>query len=204
MTRPDNGPGRRLIRREIEAFLFFIPRFMPGRTGGFLRRLFFKSRLRRCGRQVSVGEGVWIKGFENICLGDHVGIGPFCSFLAESYGKESFISVGDAATFNAGVMVNADVGGTIRIDDDVMVGPYAVIRASGHRHDRTDIPIRDQGHDTGTIAIQKGAWIGAHAVILPGITIGENAIVGAGAVVTRDVRALEVVGGVPARSIKDR
>ena len=63
------------------------------------------------------------------------------------------------------------------------------------------------GHVTnsipGNILIKKGAWIGARAIILPNVTVGEGSIIGAGAVVTKDVPPYTVVAGVPAKKIKD-
>ena len=91
----------------------------------------------------------------------------------------------------------------IIIEDKVLVGPNAVMRASGHRYEKSDVPIRSQGHSKGKIIIKAGAWIGANAVILPDVTIGKGAVVAAGAVVTKDVPPYSLVAGVPARVIRD-
>jgi acetyltransferase-like isoleucine patch superfamily enzyme len=90
-----------------------------------------------------------------------------------------------------------DLGG-ITIEDEVMIGPRVNITSENHPADismrKTLIPAK--------VLIKKNAWIGAGVTILPGITIGENAVVAAGAVVTKDVPANTVVAGVPAKIIK--
>jgi galactoside O-acetyltransferase len=147
---------------------------------------------------------VFFKGFGNIELGDNIGFGPFNSIFAESVTKESRIKIGNNISFNSNVMVNADVRGEIIIEDDALIGPNVVIRASGHRHANTDIPIRQQGHEKGRIVVKTGAWISANAVILSNVTVGRGAVVGAGAVVIKDVGDFEIVGGVPAKRIGSR
>ena len=90
-----------------------------------------------------------------------------------------------------------DQGG-IYIGDDVLIGSQTVLATINHgmlEENRAD-------NYPAQIRIGKKAWIGAHVTILPGVTIGDNAIVAAGAVVTKDVPANAVVGGVPARIIK--
>jgi putative colanic acid biosynthesis acetyltransferase WcaF len=108
----------------------------------------------------------------------------------------------------------------IEMGDHVLIGPYATLGALG------GITIGDyarisQGafietatlslgeglpypHIAGPIAIQRGAWIGANAIVLGGVTVGEQAVVAAGAVVTKDVPSDSVVAGVPARVVGQR
>ena len=70
---------------------------------------------------------------------------------------------------------------------------------------RTDIPMRGQGSTPARkVTVSSDVWIGARVIILPGVTIGQGAIIAAGAVVTKDVPPFSVVGGVPARVIKFR
>ena len=90
-----------------------------------------------------------------------------------------------------------DIGG-ITIEDDVQIGPRVNLTSENHPLDPTDrttlIPR--------PVVIKRNAWIGAGATILPGVTIGENAVVAAGAVVSRDVPPNTVVAGVPAKVVK--
>ncbi|RRK10093.1 sugar O-acetyltransferase [Lactiplantibacillus garii] len=90
-----------------------------------------------------------------------------------------------------------DLGG-ITLADDVLIGPGASLLTVNHQAD----PAHRHDLDLKPIYIGPRAWIGAKALILPGVTVGANAIVGAGAVVTKDVPANTVVAGVPAKVIK--
>lgn len=90
-----------------------------------------------------------------------------------------------------------DMGG-ITIEDDVQIGPKVSLITENH----PVYPSKRKFLDLKPIVIKKNAWIGASAVILPGVTVGENSIVAAAAVVNKDVPANTVVGGVPARHLK--
>lgn len=91
------------------------------------------------------------------------------------------------------------------IEDEVLIAPNVAILSVSHKHERTDISIVNQG-DTkpNPPSIKKGAWLGRNVVVLPGVIIGEGAIVAAGAVVNKNVDAYTIVGGVPAKFIKKR
>ena len=90
----------------------------------------------------------------------------------------------------------------IVIEEDVSIGPRVMIIT--RTHPITQIETYDKTKSSiGTkVVIKRGAWIGAGAIILPNVTIGERAVVGAGAVVTKDVPPYTVVAGVPAKEIK--
>ena len=90
-----------------------------------------------------------------------------------------------------------DMGG-ITLEDQVLLGPKVNLITENHPVD----PATRRSLICKPIIIKRNAWIGAAATILPGVTIGENAIVAAGAVVSKDVPANTVVGGVPAKFIK--
>lgn len=90
-----------------------------------------------------------------------------------------------------------DLGG-ITIEDDVQIGPRVNIVTENHPVD----PAARKSLDLKSVRIKRNAWIGAGATILPGVTIGENSIVAAGAVVTKDVDDNTIVGGVPAKILK--
>jgi acetyltransferase-like isoleucine patch superfamily enzyme len=90
-----------------------------------------------------------------------------------------------------------DLGG-ITIEDDVQIGPKVNLITENHPLD----PSKRKSLDLKSILVKKNAWIGAGATILPGVTVGENAVVAAGAVVNKDVPANTIVGGVPAKIIK--
>lgn len=103
-------------------------------------------------------------------------------------GKNIFIN--HACTF-------LDLGG-ITIEDDVQIGPKVNLITENHPVD----PSKRKHLDLKSILIKQNAWVGAGATILPGVTIGANAIVAAGAVVNKDVPANTMVGGIPAKILR--
>jgi len=112
-----------------------------------------------------------------------------------NYGKNTRIGKNVFINFDC---VFLDLGG-ITIEDDVLIAPKVSLLSEGHPVS----PNARQSLVPGHIHIKKNAWIGAGATILPGITVGENAVVAAGAVVSKDVPANTVVGGIPAKHIKN-
>jgi acetyltransferase-like isoleucine patch superfamily enzyme len=91
-----------------------------------------------------------------------------------------------------------DLGG-ITIEDDVLIGPKVNLITENHPLDPDD----RKSLICKSITIKRNAWIGAAATILPGVTIGENSIVAAGAVVSKDVPANTIAGGVPAKVLRN-
>lgn len=91
-----------------------------------------------------------------------------------------------------------DLGG-LDIADDVMIGPNVSLITSGHP---IDPALRRDGVTASPIVIQRNVWIAAGAIVIGGVTIGENSVVAAGAVVTRDVPPNTLVGGNPAQVIR--
>ena len=111
-----------------------------------------------------------------------------------NYGKHTKIGKNVFINFDC---VFLDLGG-ITIEDNVLIAPKVSLLSEGH-------PVAPNERESlvpGHIHIKKNAWIGAGATILPGVTIGENAVVAAGAVVSKDVSDNTIVGGVPAKVIK--
>ena len=104
------------------------------------------------------------------------------------------IKIGNNVFINSNSLLMARGG--ITIEDDVLLAANVQLLSNNHdEYDRRVLTCKP-------IHIKKGAWIGAGASILPGVTIGENAIVGAGAIVTKDVGDCEVAVGVPAKIVK--
>jgi maltose O-acetyltransferase len=111
------------------------------------------------------------------------------------------LEIGD----NSGVGIASRIYGHVCIGDNVLMGPEVIILTSGHEYANRNMLIRDQGRlPEKPVIIGNDVWIGARAIILPGVKVADGAVIGAGAVVTKDVPAYTVVGGVPARIIKQR
>jgi acetyltransferase-like isoleucine patch superfamily enzyme len=107
-----------------------------------------------------------------------------------------FITIGKRVYINHACTF-LDMGG-ITLEDDVLIGPKVNLVTENHPLD----PVDRRSLISKPIVIKRNAWIGAAATILPGVTIGENSVVAAGAVVTSDVAPNTIVGGVPAKIIK--
>ncbi|HEY4326650.1 MAG TPA: DapH/DapD/GlmU-related protein [Mucilaginibacter sp.] len=132
-------------------------------------------------------------------LGDIIGtdldksIAVFAPFYT-NFGR--FINIGKHVFINHACSF-LDIGG-ITLEDNVLIGPKVNLITENHPLD----PATRRGLICKPILIKRNAWIGAAATILPGVTIGENAVVAAGAVVSKDVPDNTIVGGIPAKFIK--
>lgn len=113
------------------------------------------------------------------------------------YPTRANISIGDNCVINREIYLDGRVG--VVIGNNVNVSFQTCILSLQHDHNDPAFPAVG-----GVVTICDHAWIGARVIVLPGVTIGEGAVVAAGSVVTRDVGAYEVVGGTPAKKISER
>lgn len=106
---------------------------------------------------------------------------------------------------NSGIGINASVGDSTHIGSNVMMGPEVLILTQNHQTSRLDLPMVQQGFGPVTpVHIENDVWIGARAIILPGVRIGAGSVIGAGAVVSRNVSPAAIVVGNPARTVRYR
>ncbi len=196
--------ARALVRSvfaQLVTHVEFLVNPAPGKTGYTLRRWHFGRRLGQLGQQANIGSGLLVHGPLNIHIGNHFSCWRQCTLAACDDGV---IKIGDRVALNANVFINACSGGRIVLGNDVLVAPNVVMRASDHVTSSLDQPINAQGHVGDEIITGNDVWIGANATVVGGVRIGQGAIVAAGSVVTRDVEPYTIVGGVPARFIKNR
>ena len=112
------------------------------------------------------------------------------------------LRIGDRVTATASLQVIAFE--SVIVEDDVMFAANVFVADGTHDFTSVDTPFKYQGvAPVAPVRIARGAWIGQNAVITPGVTIGEMAIVGANSVVTRDVAPRTIVAGVPARLLRE-
>lgn len=95
-------------------------------------------------------------------------------------------------------------GGGVEVGADALISPGVVLTSHEHTFSDAAVPIREQPLDMAPVVLEDDVWIGANAVVLPGVRVGRGAVVGAGAVVTRDVAPGALVMGVPAREVRRR
>lgn len=120
---------------------------------------------------------------------------------------EKGVRFGDGLTIGHGSGIGRDsiIPSDVVIGHHVMMGPQILMYTANHRTDRLDIPMGHQGWtEIKKIVIGNDVWIGARVIILPGVHIGNGCVIGAGAVVTKDVPDYEIWAGNPARKIGSR
>ena len=138
---------------------------------------------------------VAVEGTGEVQLGERLLLYPGVLFETQGDGA---IEIGDRAVISRGVHLVAYAH--ITIGPDAMIGEYASVRDANHRF-HTKQALRDAGYRAAPIVIGANVWIGRGAIVLPGVRIGDRAVIAANAVVTHDVPAGAVVGGVPAHPL---
>ena len=191
----------RLFVRELKDWVEAFLGAVPGSTGVALRRVYYHFRLAASAPELSIQTNVSITCPGCISIGRKGYLARDCKLYAT---PESPIRIGANFSANANVMINARGSGHITIGNNVLIGPNVVLRSNDHVFGRADVLINDQGMTEGTITIGNDVWIAANAVVLQNVSIGDGAVVAAGAVVTKNVPPYTVVGGVPARTIGTR
>ncbi len=175
--------------------------------------LFIGKRVRiKCRKKISflgtaiIEDGVKIDALskEGIEIGENFSLGRNsiieCTGVIRELGEKLIIGK------NVGIAANAFISmrGTVEIGDDTIMGPNVAIHAENHIFNDLNKPIRQQGATRKGIKIGKDCWIGSGVIILDGVTIGDGCVIAAGAVVNKDIPKYSIVGGVPAKIIKNR
>jgi acetyltransferase-like isoleucine patch superfamily enzyme len=163
-----------------------------------MRRIFWRAVARSVGSALNINPGVGMRHPETFEIGDSVFIGAQ-SFLQGRFDGRlrigNHVWIGPQSYFDAR---------DLTLEDYVGWGPGAKVLGSTHTGQPIDLPIIQTDLEIRPVLVQKWADIGTNATLLPGVTVGEGSIVGAGAVVTRDVPPYAVVAGVPAKIIRIR
>ena len=161
----------------------------------------------RTGHSLNLEEGCEIVGLSQrgVVFGDRCTVGRFATIRPTNVllgPPGEGLKMGDHS--NVGPYSYIGCSGLVEIGSHVMMGPRVNLLAENHNFQRTDMPIKAQGVTRSPIKIEDDCWLGANCTIVAGVTIGRGAIVAAGAVVTHDVPPYSIVGGVPARVIRQR
>lgn len=157
---------------------------------------------------IQIGKGVHIrKGScidsrgNKIILKDNVSIDRYVHIRVFS-GFGGSLEVGENSYIAPFVFIGGP--GKIQIDRDCMIASHSTIIANNHNIDDVDIPINSSGFTCKGIHIEEGAWLGSGVRVLDGVTIGRGSVIGAGAVVTKDIPSFSIAAGVPAKVIRKR
>ena len=142
---------------------------------------------------------VFVLRIFGLSIGQNSAIEKRCKFV---YPKN--ISIGQNSYINHDSLFLSSEKANISVGDLCMIGMNCIVLTTNHKYSNWLVPIRLQQDDDKSVVIEDDVWIGANTTILPGVTIGRGAIVGAGAVVTKDVKPYSIAGGVPAKHIKYR
>jgi len=144
------------------------------KLGLYVRRFLASHMIDKCGKNINIERGA--KFNRNISIGDNSGIGH-----------------------------KSSVAPYTTIGKNVMIAPEVIMYSQNHKIDRVDIPMCEQGFgEIEPITIGDDVWIGRRVMILPGVHIGDGCIIGAGAVVAKDIPPYSIAIGNPAKVIKNR
>lgn len=213
-------PGlRALIRYELVVTLCSA---LPGALGFWLRSKLYPRLLGRTGRNVTFGANVVLRHPHKIRIGDDVVIDDACCLDAKGDGNRG-IDIGSGVFIGRGTILsckNGDIvvddhanigfhceifsGSRVRLGKHTLVAAYTYLVGGDHAYDRTDAPVLYQERTSRGIEVDDNVWLGAHVVVADGVTVGRDAIVGAGAVVRDEIPPFAVAAGVPARVLRDR
>lgn len=158
----------------VMSALFSLPRF---RSANALKAWFLRRRGAEIGARVDFYPGSWITPGHSLVLGDDVDVS-----------KDVIITT----------------AGGVRVGDRTMIGFRSQVLSRNHAVPENRGPIFGAGYTQAPVTIGADCWIGANVVVLPGVTIGDGAVVAANSVVTRDVAAWTLVAGAPAQAISFR
>ena len=157
-----------------------------------------------------------------ILFAKYLPISRHCHFAKKCrvfFAKKILLSCGNSvniergATFNhnvsiddySGIGINCEINGPVEIGKYVNMGPEVVIYTKNHSFEDKSLPMQQQGYTLEKkVVIGNDVWIGRRVIILPGVNIGDGAIIGAGAIVTKNVEPYSIVGGSPAKLIRYR
>ncbi len=158
----------------------------------------------RWGRFLKLGEHVHINaaGVSGIHLGNNVSIGAYSRLIASGSISNPGIGIRIGNNVGLGEFAYLGGGGGLEIGDDCIAGQYLSCHPENHVISDPHTPVRLQGVTRKGIKIGRNCWLGSKVTILDGVTIGDNCVIAAGAVVTASFSRNSVIGGVPARLLR--
>lgn len=196
---------------------------LGGGLGYLLRRLSLASLFASCGKGAIFGKALILRTPANISIGNNVAIDDH-SLVDGGTGPECTMRIGDKVVISKGCVIQAKTG-LLEIGDECDIGAHVILSSVGgimlapnvliagncyigggrYHLDSHETPIMYQGiYSRGPVRIGEGTWIGASATILDGVSIGRGCVIGAGALVTKDIPDYAIAVGSPAKIIQQR
>ncbi len=194
----------------------------PGAIGIFLRGVFYRLLFKKVGKGVSFGKNITIRHPNKISIGNNAVIDDNCMLDAKGstntgiiiedgvfLGRNTILSCKDGDIIlreNVNLGFNCDIfsGKKIEIGKNTMIAAYVYFVAGNYAYDSPDTPATEMDTVCKGIVVGESCWFGAKALILDGVTIGKNSIIGGAAVVNEDIPEYSIAAGVPAKVIKSR
>lgn len=195
---------------------------LPGALGFFFRKIFYPGLFKQTGKNLIIGRSVVIRHPKKITIGDNVTIDDYCFIDARGSGEDGIV-LEDEIIINRNSSLYAKGGGIrlgrrtslgsyshitslekVELGDSVLTGGGCYFSSGTYSFENTDLAVMDQTiYSKGPIIVGKNCYFGAKSTVVGGLTIGSNAIIGAGSVVLKDIPSKVVVAGVPAKIIKE-
>jgi len=209
-----------LVKYELLLLLFGN---LVGALGYLFRKKFYPGLFKQVGKSVIFGKGLVLRHPNRIILGDRTALDDGSLFDASGAGDEGItlgsdvivsrnciiqgktapVVIGDRTDIGANVVITSSGG--VTIGNSVLIAGNCYIGGGRYNTDRLDIPMMEQGlYTKGPVVIGDDVWLGAGATVLDGIQIGKGCVVGAGAVVTKNLPDYAIAVGTPAKIIKYR
>ncbi len=211
--------SRSLVRFAWQGAILTLMYRLPTIWATVLRGIAYRTVLGGIGSPCLIEEDVRIQVARRIFLGNRVFVGQY-SYLD---GGTSFLRLGDdvhvaryctvragerGISIHHGVGINIrcflDGNGGLEIGADTLLSPGVQVVSGNHVFKDPKVPIRFQGTAYGKVSIGEDCWLGTNVVVVPGVTIGRGSVIGAGAVVTKDIPEFSIALGVPAKVVGRR
>ena len=212
-----NSSALSLISYELLTMAFSN---LSGALGYLMRKKFYPKLFKQVGSGAIFGKGLVLRHPGKISMGDRTAIDDYTLLDGSGGGislgsdvivsrscviqsKTAPVEIGSKADIGCNVVITAS--GSVSIGRSVLIAANCYIGGGRYVTERTDIPMMEQGlYTQGPVVIEDDVWLGAGATVLDGVRIGKGCVVGAGAVVTKDLPDYAIAVGTPAKVIKTR
>ncbi|MGJ3245969.1 MAG: acyltransferase [Elainellaceae cyanobacterium] len=211
----------RLWQKYVGRFAIGLLGEIPSSIGRRLRNMVYRPFFAELGTGVVIRPGVEFLGFDRISMGDRISLHR--GVRLRRMGPHSCIQIGDRVTCDKGVDIKSHGKGAIEIGARTYFGPYTClsgsklkigsdcliashcgIYANNHNFGDPNRKINQQGNSYKGISIEENCWLGTGVRVVDGVTIGTGSVIGAGAVVTKNIPPYSIAVGVPAKVVGQR